>query len=239
MALSRGHKTRRTNRCTRALENAICGVADPLGPGDRRRAPVQTSLKMSWVTLLILTFVSIPFVLLLVLGVYGIVQSRRAERSFFPVEAVVLSKSISEDRGQAQESPGPVYGPVVEYRYQVGGATCTCNTVFSAGDVKRSRAWADKICDRYQVGQPVWAYYNPAEPSQAFLLRGGRFVWRVVVGFGLLGLVSLGEFAYWFTAGVFVTYMVIVGISLFLVTAVVAWLSSVFGPAEAKDSAPE
>ena len=72
-----------------------------------------------------------------------------------------------------------------------------CNVVMSGGEEKRSsHRWTNLILDRHKVGETVTAYYNPDDPSQAFLVKGDRgFVPYFLVGFGSVGLALAGVFA--------------------------------------------
>jgi hypothetical protein len=81
------------------------------------------------------------------------------------------------------------YKPVVEYRYHVDEDTYTAGIVYPGGTPHKSdRGWAESVVSDYQQGETVTAYYNPATPDDAYLVRRRdmtKFA-LVVVPLGLL-----------------------------------------------------
>jgi uncharacterized protein DUF3592 len=52
-------------------------------------------------------------------------------------------------------------------------------------DETHDQRWAEGIIGRYQVGRPVTAYYNPRDPSEAFLLKQYAVAPWILCGIGL------------------------------------------------------
>ncbi len=138
------------------------------------------------------------------IGAFAIFATREKERTHRRIQAVVIRTSVAEAESHAgaYEENGPcrVYGPEVEYRYEVDGVTytATAHEVFMGGSTKLSdRRWAERISNRFQVGQAAVAWYDPTDPSQAFLIRGTREygVPFLLLTLGLTGLVGCGFFA--------------------------------------------
>jgi hypothetical protein len=156
------------------------------------------------------------------IGTFALWTARSAERNYKLVEAVVVSKRIEGGTVQVDDDPRPVHGPLIEYEYEVGGETHRCHVVLSGGQEKRSNyRWAKRLLNRYEVGQTVEAFYNPDDPSQAFLVKGDRgFVPYFLVAFGLLGLGLLSVFA--LTVEVLIPFVVIVGL---LAVGAAGWLA--------------
>jgi hypothetical protein len=89
--------------------------------------------------------------------------------TYQPIAATVLGTSIEyiESSG-SDHSGGPTYEPIVRYRYDVAGQSYEANQVRPTGE-SASHEWAQQIISHYTKGQKVTAYYNPKNPSKAFL----------------------------------------------------------------------
>jgi hypothetical protein len=158
----------------------------------------------------------------LAIGIFAFWSARNAEAKYLPVQAKILSKRRASDVVIDEDGPLPVSGPVIEYEYEVDGKMFRCDVVMSGGAEKRSNPhWAEKILRQHDVGQTVTAYYNPDDPSQAFLVKGDRgFVPYFLVGFGAIGLALAGVFAN--VAGHLTAYIITVAV---IAIASVGWLA--------------
>ena len=159
--------------------------------------------------------------LFLSIGIFVFWTRLSAQRRYRPVEAVILSKGFSsKDIPDADDEIMRVVGPVIEYEYRVGGATYRSRGVTSGTEEMRSGRWAERLLARYEVGQNVEAYYNPEEPSQAFLVKGDYGIspfMLVIIGTGSLGLMATLASKF----GVLLPYLVVTGI---IAGAVAIWL---------------
>lgn len=66
------------------------------------------------------------------------------------------------------------YAPEVKYQYEVGGKMYESDRIAPL-TVSGSEEWANSIVTRYRAGEPCDAFYDPANPNQAVLLRGYIF----------------------------------------------------------------
>ncbi len=95
-----------------------------------------------------------------------------------PVLATVLSSRIDFDTN----GHTPNYIPRIRYRYLVRGRTYVAGDVYPV-QLGSGRAAAQAVLDRFPVGQRCTAYYDPRDPSRAFLERriaGGPYFFAVV-----------------------------------------------------------
>jgi hypothetical protein len=113
--------------------------------------------------------------------------------SFVPIEAEVLGKKFKE--WTRPDSSGTFYDFTITYMYKVNGRQFTCNKVSPLGGglgLKRSK----KLYATYKKGQLVQAYYNPANPYQAFLIPhiNSRIYFSLLTLVAILCLVIIGYF---------------------------------------------
>ena len=122
------------------------------------------------------------------LGIGGtmLYNENRRLTTYRPVEATVLGTRVEEH----SDSDGSTYEPVVEYRYYVNDRPYTASRVTPL-KVSRSGRWAYRVIARYQTGATYTAYYDPAEPSEAFLMRTRSFLPWAFVLIPTIGLVML------------------------------------------------
>jgi hypothetical protein len=87
-------------------------------------------------------------------------------RSYLPIPATVTGVEVQTRSG----SDTMTYAPLVHFTYRVDGAAHAAHTPFPL-DTSSSGSWAYDVVGRYHAGQLVTAWYNPADPDQAFLER--------------------------------------------------------------------
>ena len=102
-------------------------------------------------------------VALLGFGILEVFDQHRKITRYRPVEAEVLAHEL-------QRAGRDTFKPLTEYEYEVDGKTYTSDTVLPFTD-SGARVWAQRILDRFPVGQAHEAWYDPDDPSQAFLWR--------------------------------------------------------------------
>jgi hypothetical protein len=126
---------------------------------------------------------------LLVLGVVRYKEGK-ASNHWTEVSAKVESSDVGRTKNK---TAGYRYHAHVTYTYEVRGVSYTSRRVGLAGQESGSESHAQKLLKQYPVGGTVKAYYDPARPDKAVLIRGiGSSVWVVFV----VGLVFLGMGAY-------------------------------------------
>jgi hypothetical protein len=98
-------------------------------------------------------------------------QHRKVTR-FRPVKAVVTSSGV---KVEPSDEGGPTYSPSVVYVYEVSGRSYTSQEVFPIGEGFQRRKTAERFSRPYRAEQVVEAFYDPQDPSQAFLVRRYTF----------------------------------------------------------------
>lgn len=120
-------------------------------------------------------------------------RAARHSRGFLPVPGVLEAVDL---RSHSKPKGGRRYELVVNYRYEVAGQSYLGERWGAAGQQssssrKKLQDWAGL----HPVGSAVEVFYDPADPSQAVLERGGEGrAWMIIglgAAFGGLGLVVL------------------------------------------------
>jgi len=97
-------------------------------------------------------------------GVYLYVEDARAVNSAEPTEATVISSEV--------ESASDGYHVAVTYEYTVDGRTYESSNVYpGVGQTTKSQFEAEDVVEQYPEGETASAYYNPENPSEAFLIE--------------------------------------------------------------------
>jgi hypothetical protein len=132
-------------------------------------------------------FTAIPL-LFISFGINGVWSQHTKITSFVPVRATVVSTAIrphSTRDGHGRTST--TYSPEVTYNYTVADRTVTTGNVLPL-EMSASKSWAEEIVGRYQPGEHAEAYFNPAEPAEAFLVKQYSFMPYFLVLFPLIFL---------------------------------------------------
>ncbi len=108
-----------------------------------------------------------------------VVREHRRLTTWQPVQATVLSTRVDEH----SDSDGSTYSPVVVYRYYVHERPYTSSRVLPVSE-SRSGGWAYSIIAEYEPGAKYTAWYDPADPSAAYLRRSHSIVAPIFVGVG-------------------------------------------------------
>lgn len=141
-------------------------------------APALTSPRQTRAALAFLALFGLVFG-----GIGGTIMFREHLRltTWLPVEATVLNKSVDTH----SDSDGTTYSPVVVYQYNVNGRPYTSSSVLVTKE-SRSGGWARKIVEEYELNRSYTAWYNPADPGQAFLRRSRSIVAAIFTAVGAL-----------------------------------------------------
>lgn len=114
-------------------------------------------------------------ILQLFLGIFFVVGAlsewREAHmlRSFRPVTATVLSSDVERVPGHSASSSS-TWRPLVRYEFVAAGERRIADRVTPLRE-SRSARWASDIARAYVPGATTTAYYDPADPGDAFLVR--------------------------------------------------------------------
>ncbi len=131
-------------------------------------------------------FFTIFPLLFISIGSYLAWEQQHKLETFVPVQAKVLSKRVSSRTSSSSNGgSSTTYTPHVEYEYTVAGIGYTCDTV-TVQSLSSSRGWARSVVGRFEVGQIVEVYHNPADPADAFLLREAMFFPYIFILFPML-----------------------------------------------------
>ncbi len=95
---------------------------------------------------------------------------------FLPTTAIVRSAGVSARTGSGRNH-STTYGPEITYEYDVAGKHYTSSSVLPLGQFSTSdRNWAHDIVRPFKAGRQSTAWYNPADPSEAFIAREYSFL---------------------------------------------------------------
>jgi len=119
------------------------------------------------------------------IGAVRLVAEYRRLVTWQPVEATVLRTRVDV----RYDSDGNTYRPEVMYRYSVNDQTYTSTHTLPVNE-SRSGRWAYRVIERFAVGGRYTAWYNPAKPSDAFIVRSHSIIAPVFTAIGLV--VTLG-----------------------------------------------
>jgi hypothetical protein len=122
----------------------------------------------------------------LVVGATMLVKEQRRLSLYQPVSATVLGTRVDEH----SDSDGSTYEPVVVYRYRVGGREYTASRVTPLEESRGGR-WASRVTARYRVGGTYTAYYDPANPEEAYLVRTRSVLPWAFVGMPLVAILFI------------------------------------------------
>ena len=84
---------------------------------------------------------------------------------------VLLDREVLSER----DDQGPLFRPVVRYKYEVAGRRYDGNHINWTEQQHRTYTKARKTLDRFNPGERVKIYYNPEMPSSAVLSAGRTF----------------------------------------------------------------
>lgn len=120
------------------------------------------------------------------IGATLLVKEQRRLSVFRPVTATVVSTRVEEHH----DSDGRTYEPVVVYRYRVNDREYVASRVTPLRE-SRSGGWAHRVTQRFPVGSTQTAYYDPADPADAYLMRSRSILPLAFTGIPLVGLVLI------------------------------------------------
>ena len=104
-------------------------------------------------------------------GGFLYLETGEAVDTYEPTNATVVSSHVEETTADAEDTP--TYRPAITYEYTVEGETYRSSNVLPGpGLTSRSdRGWAQGVVADHPEGATVTAYYDPENPSNAFLVK--------------------------------------------------------------------
>jgi hypothetical protein len=134
------------------------------------------------------------FVLVIAIGAIaagvGYVRAAHRMRGFKTTRGRITSREAARvvgfDRQEARWGSGGGYTPAFTYTYEVAGTTFTGDKLGYATEGLKKRIAEERVA---AMPDEVDVYYNPADPSEAYLrTNSATFGWVLAVGGGVLAL---------------------------------------------------
>jgi hypothetical protein len=135
---------------------------------------------------LIVTLVTVPFILILTVINIGFIRSARkatASQRWPSTTGRILTAQVTSHRSlNSSGTYTTIYKPQMQYEYTAEGQRYQSSQLsYSMVDGMSAESWAEGIVDRYQPGSSVEVYYNPAKPDDAVLEHSGGGLGRLLV----------------------------------------------------------
>jgi hypothetical protein len=87
-------------------------------------------------------------------------------------DATIVGTSIQQNTGAGNEER---YSPVITYEYEVNGQTYRNDNTFPGAFQRwNSEGYAEHIAYQYRDREKTEVYYNPAKPSNAYVINDGK-----------------------------------------------------------------
>jgi Protein of unknown function (DUF3592) len=90
--------------------------------------------------------------------------------TYRPMQVRVLDRRVDSIKHYSRGQTSYSYEPIVKFSYTVDGRAYTGRRVTPLGE-SHSQEWARETIDRFAVGGVYQGYYNPLDPSDAYLIR--------------------------------------------------------------------
>lgn len=136
--------------------------------------------------LFLLLFGVIGVLALFLLG-RDLLREHEVGRSWVRAEARLLDKQVITSRS----SDSTTHRPEFTFTYEYQGRTYTA-TGYKRFRYSSSGKWAHRVLARYQVGDTVQIWVNPANPSEAVIEQGVGIVWLFLLIPGVFIAVGVG-----------------------------------------------
>jgi hypothetical protein len=119
------------------------------------------------------------------IGAVRLVAEYHRLATWQPVQATVVNKRVDI----RYDSDGNTYRPEITYRYAVNDEVYTSSHTLPVNE-SRSGRWAYRIVERFSIGERYTAWYDPAKPADAFIVRSHSIIAPIFTAIGLV--VTLG-----------------------------------------------
>ncbi len=129
---------------------------------------------------------SVAAVALIIFGLFTMREVSRS-RGWAETSGRVIASNINQFTNKGTTT----YRPLIMYSYAVSGIRFMSSRIAFHSLGSRDRAEATRITARYPIGTSVDVFYDPQNPEQAVLERGGNPWLPIIVG----GIFSM--FAVW------------------------------------------
>ncbi len=124
---------------------------------------------------------------LILFGLFTLRETSRS-RGWAETTGRVISSGVNEYAGKGSRS----YRPIVVYAYSAGAVRYMSTRISSAhSQGTADRNAAARVAARYPVGASVPVFYDPQDPEQAVLQRGGS-PWLPILAGGAFSMLAVG-----------------------------------------------
>jgi hypothetical protein len=116
------------------------------------------------------------------------------QQNFVPMRVTIVDKRALQDirrTGPNGRNRTVVYQPFVVYRYEVNGQAYESHRVWPER-LYVDEEWAQEVLHQFKVGQVYDGYYDPNNPSDAFLIQDYNPAPAIAAGFALIIFVAIG-----------------------------------------------
>lgn len=155
-------------------------------------------------TIIIIIMLAVWPVMPTVLIIWGLVNANTAQKvvnSLTETTTGTITQSGTFTGGEFDEQHGDIryLALSVWFEYEVDGTKYEGGRLAPGNKVPASarRAGLDATADKYVVGESHTAYYDPGNPSKAYLLKGskwdhaGKMKWGIFIFLGVFGLLLM------------------------------------------------
>lgn len=105
----------------------------------------------------------------------------------------VLESRVERERSSSTHGSTITFAPRIRYQYEVQGRSFTSDRIAVGGTLDTSsKKRAAERTRRWPVGAKVPVFYNPRDPSEAYLKPDAESVWLIGAIGAVVGLVGLG-----------------------------------------------
>jgi len=126
---------------------------------------------------------------------YAWLLHRRAEvvASWPRTQGEFLESRVERERSSSTHGASITFAPRIRYQYEVQGRRFTSVKIAVGGTLDTSsEERAAERTHRWPVGAAVPVFYNPRDPSEAYLETDAESVWFIGAIGAVVGLVGLG-----------------------------------------------
>jgi hypothetical protein len=148
---------RKPDELAKSLVNELSGRAAP-GGGHWRSSAGSIWTIVGSTAVLVVTLIVEHFT------VGAFLKAR--ETAHWPMAKATITRS------ETLFQPGNDPKALIEYTYPVGERSYQSNRLRTRGNTENSRIEVTALVEKYPVGSAVMAFYNPADPAEAFLESG-------------------------------------------------------------------
>ncbi len=158
------------------VKKVVPDLAEILGNKGKKSASGLFGLANFYKNHLIVAVIGVMLSLTLVISIVDIRRENHQLNNFLPIEATIIDTQVQARYEKNSDGwTDYIYEPYVIYQYKAhDGRTYTSAKIFP-GSIKYNfrgdYTKAERYTMNFVIGESITAYYNPDNPSQAYLIR--------------------------------------------------------------------